>query len=119
MIALDRLAFIIQRIEEWKERDPGLSDCNGFIRDLKQTSYRDYPINSIRVWIHYFNEAKKMRLTIPELIFLKASRSRLNDRNSETKREVVTVEVVPEQKYEELKQITLRLKQDDPLRKRE
>ncbi|UCD45103.1 MAG: hypothetical protein JSV27_00930 [Candidatus Bathyarchaeota archaeon] len=108
----DRLTFIIHTIDEWAKNDPKLENKLGFLEYLETQEIGKYKVKNIDVWLTYYHEARKKRISIAELLFFKVREGRKSNSSEESERplKVLPIDVVPEDKMKELKKMTSRLK---------
>jgi hypothetical protein len=108
----DRLTFIIHIIDEWAKKDPQLKDKQGFMEYLETQEIGKYKVENADVWLTYYKEARKRRISIAELLFHKVREGRKSNSREESERpmKVLPIDVVPEEKMKELKKMTSRLK---------
>lgn len=108
----DHLAFIIHTIDEWAKNNPKLENKLGFLEYLETQEIGKYKVKNIDVWLTYYHEARKKRISIAELLFFKVREGRKSNSSEESERpmKVLPIDVVPEDKMKELKKMTSRLK---------
>lgn len=53
----DRLTFILQMIDEWKNNDPELENKKGFLEHLKTREIGRYEVVNTEIWLRYYGEA--------------------------------------------------------------
>lgn len=120
-LPIDRLSAILTTIDEWLKQDPRLRDNEGFLRFLKSCDIGKHQVGDVNVWMRYYHEARKKRVSVAELLFEKKSEMM-------SKRIVIEkdasmplderVFVIDEEKRRELIEMGERLKRDDPARRR-
>ena len=119
---IDRISAILNTIDEWQKRDPDLRDREGFLHFLKTCGIGNHHVSDTKVWMRYYYEAKRKRISVAELLFEKR-REMLSKRIVIEKDDSMPLDerifVFDEEKRRELVEMSERLKRDDPaIRKR-
>lgn len=121
-VQTDRLSMIIHYIDEWRKKDPYLEDKKGFLKFIKSCDLGCFNVGDSKVWMNYYNEARKKRVTIAELLFDKQKKIILKIvslKRKERKPIEETVFVLSEEEKRELDEMGERLKKEDPLRRKQ
>ena len=115
---IGRLEFILEKIEEWKKRDPELEDKQGFLTFIESFDPGKYWVKNTRIWLTYHKEARQKRITVKELLF---------DRMNEIQKTIISeptekpikdiIDVVTEDEAQEIKEIYSRLRKDEEMRR--
>ncbi len=117
----DKLSVILHALDEWEKRDPHFQDKEGFLQFLRSIDLGSFNVGDTDVWMKYYREAKKSRISIPELLFAK-KRELMSRGTSDVVPErsplPERVFVIDEEKRNELSEMDERLKRDDPARRK-
>ena len=104
-------------IEIWRKQDPKLSNKSGFLKFLGEQDLGLFNVGDTKVWLNYYHEAKKKRMTVAELLFEKQRKTlKLDISLPKKKKEPIEIFVIDEDKRKELNELDERLKLIDPAR---
>ena len=118
---LGRLSVIYQLLDFWRTHDPTYRDKQGFLAYLQNCDFGCYEVKDTQKWLKLRKEARKSNSSVSEILFVhwqsmagkKVSFSRDSDRPPPAQ-----IDVVDGDKKKELEDITQRLKNADPARKK-
>lgn len=114
--------MILHYIDEWREKDPYLDDKKGFLRFIKSCDLGCFNVGDTGVWMNYHREACKKRVTITDLLFDKQKKIILKIvslKRKDRRPMEETVFVLSEEEKRELDEMSERLKNEDPLRRKQ
>ena len=115
---IGRLEFILDKIEEWKNRDPELEDKEGFLNFIESSDLGKYRVKNTKIWLKYHKEARQKRITVKELLFDKMNKIQKTIINEPTETPIKDiVDVVTEDEAQKIKEIYSRLRKDEEMRR--
>ena len=115
---IGRLEFILNKIEEWKNRDPELEDKEGFLNFIESSDLGKYRVKNTKIWLKYHKEARQKRITVKELLFDKMNKIQKTIINEPTETPIKDiVNVVTEDEAQKIKEIYSRLRKDEEMRR--
>ena len=109
----DRIDYILELIEIWREKDPELEDLGGFKELIDKARIGRYPVVNTKTWLNYSKEARKKGCSVAEIIFSKSKVS-----YSKKQRDRVVSDVLDPEQIAELRDISDRIRASDPMRKK-
>lgn len=109
----DRIDYILELINIWREKDPKLEDRVGFNKLIERASIGRYPVVNTITWLNYSKEARKQRKSVAEIIFEKSKIS-----YKKKQRDQVVTDVIGPAQIAELRDISERIRASDPMRKK-
>ena len=113
-----RLEFILEKIEEWKNRDPELEDKEGFLNFIESSDIGKYRVKNTKIWLKYHKEARQKRITVKELLFDKMNKIQKTIINEPTEKPIKDiVDVVTKDEAQKIKEIYSRLRKDEEMRR--
>ena len=107
----DRIDYILELIDIWREKDPKLEDRVGFNKLIERASIGRYSVVNTKTWLSYSKEARKNRMSVAEIIFEKSRTS-----YKKQQRDHVVTDVIGPAKIAELRDISERIRASDPMR---
>jgi len=118
---LGRLSVIYQHLDFWGTNDPTYNDKQGFLAYLGNCNLGFYEVKDTQKWLRLRKEARKSNSSVSEVLFdhwqglagKKVSISKDPDRSLPAQVDVISLD-----KKKELEEITQRLKNADPARKK-
>lgn len=120
-MSTDRLSAILDAIDKWQKRDPELQDRGGFLRFMKSCDIGKHQVGDTKVWMGYYHEARRKRVSVAELLFEKKkeilSKKIVVEKDMSMPMEERII-VIDEEQRRELVEMSERLKRDDPARRR-
>ena len=115
---IGRLEFILDKIEEWKNRDPELEDKEEFLNFIESSDLGKYRVKNTKIWLKYHKEARQKRITVKELLFDKMNKIQKTIINEPTETPIKDiVDVVTEDEAQKIKEIYSRLRKDEEMRR--
>jgi len=118
---IGRIEAIHNHVSQWQLKDPKLENIGGFLEYLKACDIGSYPVQDTARWLSLLQEAKKLRVGVAELIFMRRRNlfgKEISIEKSKDRSPPDNMFVVNEDQRRELEEIGERLKRDDPARRK-
>lgn len=116
-----RISAIHHHISLWQVKDHNLEDVKGFLEYLKTCDIGCYPVQDTAKWMSLLQEARKLRISVAKLIFMRRKflvGKEISIEKGKDRSPPENVFVVDEEQRRELEEIGERLKRDDPARRK-
>jgi len=115
---IGRLEFILEKMEEWKNRDPELEDKQGFLNFIESSDPGKYCVKNTEIWLKYHKEARQNHITVKELLFDRMKNFQKIIMIEDTKKAIKSIiDIVTEDEAEKIKEIYSRLRKDEEMRR--
>ena len=118
---LGRLSVIYQHLDFWGTHDPTYQDKQGFLSYLGNCDLGCYGVKDTRKWLKLRKEARKCNSSIVEVLFdqwCDLAGKVVNISRDQNRPLPAQIDVVGSEKIKELEDISQRLKNADPARKK-